>query len=50
MDNRKSTIYALCDPITKVIRYIGKTIVKLNVRLSQHVSASKKGRKNHLHC
>ena len=47
---RMSTIYALCDPITKVVRYIGKTVVKLNIRLSQHVSASKKGRKNHLHC
>jgi hypothetical protein len=50
MDNRISTIYALCDPKTKEIRYIGKTVSQLNIRLSQHITASKKGRKNHLHC
>lgn len=45
-----TTIYALCDPYTEEIRYIGKTVVALSTRLSQHVTASNKGKRIHLHC
>jgi len=50
MKTRISTIYGLYDPETDELRYIGKTVSKLNVRLSQHITASKKGKINHLHC
>ena len=42
----KVNIYTLEDPITKEIRYIGRTKNSLKVRLSGHLSKSKKG-KNH---
>lgn len=45
-----TSIYALCDPSDGRVRYIGKTVVKTNVRLSQHIAAAAKGRRNHLHC
>jgi hypothetical protein len=37
---KKVKIYALIDSRTNEIRYIGKTIQKLNVRLSSHYSIS----------
>jgi hypothetical protein len=41
-------IYTLSNPITKEIRYIGKTVGKLNYRLSAHISEAKSGRcRNH---
>jgi hypothetical protein len=36
-----TTIYALLDPITKDIRYVGKTVQKLSVRLGAHISATR---------
>ena len=38
------TIYALLDPVSKEIRYVGCTILKLPKRLSLHVADAKKGR------
>lgn len=35
-------IYGLCDPINSQIKYIGKTSLSLNRRLSGHISQSKK--------
>lgn len=37
-------IYALVDPITCKIRYIGRTSVSLNDRLSQHIHRAKYGK------
>ena len=37
----KVTIYALIDPITCKVKYIGRTSTKLNDRLSGHIHASK---------
>lgn len=36
-------IYALCDPLTGEVRYVGKTIRSLRQRLMQHRIASRKG-------
>lgn len=38
------TIYALCDPITSVVRYIGKTRYTTERRLTYHMSASTRSR------
>lgn len=43
------SIYALCDPVTNEIRYVGKSMVELRRRVSQHTSPywlKKKSRKN----
>lgn len=45
-----STIYALCEPTTGEIRYVGKTAIKPSRRLTQHLSLAKTGFKSHLHC
>lgn len=37
-----TTIYALCDPITSEIRYIGKTTYTLQKRLKSHLSGAKR--------
>lgn len=45
---RKVTIYALIDPFTLKVRYIGRTVVSLPMRLSQHVfSARHNTRRTH---
>jgi hypothetical protein len=43
----KTKIYSLSHPITKEIRYIGKTTKKLKRRLIEHISTGKKNIKNH---
>ncbi len=43
----KISIYTLTDPRTNEIRYIGKTINKLNIRLSKHISNVKYGKLNY---
>src|ERR1700752_5538931 len=43
-------IYTLQDPITLEYKYIGKTINKLEYRLSAHISETKKGRSCYRHC
>jgi hypothetical protein len=45
-----SVIYALCEPTTGEIRYIGKTAIKPSRRLVQHISLAETGFKSHLHC
>lgn len=47
---RVSTIYALCEPDSGEIRYVGKTVSSLGTRLSQHLCAARKGKRTHLHC
>jgi hypothetical protein len=42
-----STIYALCDPRTSEVRYIGITIKPLALRLSRHLAESRAGFNNH---
>ncbi len=44
-----TTIYALADPETKVVRYVGRTVRKLNKRLEGHVASAfdKRYEKNH---
>lgn len=39
---KKAKIYTLSDPITREVRYIGKTINKPRIRLYGHLSESKK--------
>ena len=39
-----TTIYALCDPVTDAIRYIGKTTMPLKLRLRGHLGEAKIGR------
>lgn len=41
--NVKTYIYTLLDPVTKEVRYIGKTIQPLKYRLTSHINSSKKG-------
>src|ERR1019366_8160909 len=43
---RRSTIYALCDPETREIRYIGKTSRTLKQRLRQHLRDAEEGDKS----
>jgi len=38
-----AAVYALCDPVTREIRYIGKTVVKPRDRLRRHVWDALKG-------
>lgn len=46
-----TTIYALCDPATSEIRYIGKTNGPANNRLSEHMSDSnRRNTRCHCHC
>jgi len=40
----KVTIYALIDPITCRVRYIGRTKVSIKARLSQHIHRAKYGK------
>lgn len=35
--DKSTIIYALIDPVTREVRYIGKTTVKLNVRFTSHL-------------
>lgn len=44
------TIYALFDPATEELRYIGKTTKSLGTRLSQHIYDSRHGVRNHRNC
>ena len=44
--NTKTFLYILKDPETEEIRYVGKTVKKLEYRLKQHISACKR-EKNH---
>lgn len=46
----KYVVYALIDPITGGIRYIGKTQSGTNKRLSQHLANANKGLKSHVYC
>src|SRR5687767_4612507 len=45
-DGYATTIYALCEPTTGEIRYIGKTAYPLEKRLKSHLSGAKRVR-NH---
>ena len=40
-------IYGLCDPDTGELRYVGQTIQDPQKRLSQHLTAAKRGRKRY---
>ncbi len=40
----RTQIYSLHDPITDELRYVGKTVLTLKVRLSNHVSDSRRHR------
>lgn len=42
-------IYGLKNPLTDEIRYIGKTIQELSIRLSHHISSAKKGLKYYVY-
>ena len=42
-------IYALIDPFTLKVRYIGRTIISLSMRLSQHVHHAKKSDRRKTH-
>lgn len=44
--NAKTFLYILKDPETEEIRYVGKTVKKLEHRLKEHISACKR-EKNH---
>jgi hypothetical protein len=44
---RGTTIYGLCDPETGEVRYIGKTTRVLTVRLSAHMSSTRRGGRTH---
>lgn len=46
MENVKVAIYALIDPITCKVRYIGRTSRKLNDRLSSHLNDAKYHKRN----
>ena len=49
--NRKIIIYSLCDPRTNEIRYIGKTVQRLELRYCSHISVVKHNRKkDYCHC
>ena len=51
MGNQNCTIYALCDPITNKIRYIGQTTLNPLCRLTQHINnALGYKNKSHLYC
>lgn len=43
MTERPSTIYALCDPRTGAVRYVGKTVQPTLRRLVYHVHAARRG-------
>lgn len=45
----KVLIYTLSDPITKEIRYVGKTKSPLKVRYNSHIAKSKR-KETHTHC
>lgn len=36
--HKQATIYALCDPFTNAVRYIGATVTSLQKRLGQHLN------------
>lgn len=38
-----ATIYALCEPDTNEVRYIGQTLTPIDVRYRQHVRSSRWG-------
>lgn len=40
--NRRTSIYCLVDPVSRVVRYIGKTGGKLSRRLSGHIGQSRR--------
>ena len=40
---RITRIYALCDPLTDEVRYVGKTVQGLRERLRQHKRAARRG-------
>jgi len=46
MNDKNCTIYALCDPSTQEIRYIGQTIYKVKERLRCHIKDAKGETKN----
>lgn len=48
MENIK--IYKLIDPISKEVRYVGKTKGKLSKRLSEHLSRAKNNTYLHVYC
>lgn len=41
-------IYGLCDPTTGELRYVGKTSLSLNVRLSRHLRNARSGCRPHV--
>jgi hypothetical protein len=44
---RATTIYALIDPLTGHVRYVGKTIGKINKRLREHINYARNGAQTH---
>lgn len=44
-----TTIYALIDPLTSHIRYVGKTRSKLSKRLGDHVSKARQNKNTHVY-
>lgn len=47
-ETKETNIYALVDPRTPtVIRYIGKTIKPVRVRMQEHVADAKRGKQNY---
>ena len=46
----KFLIYALCDPRTGEVRYVGKTESAFRTRLNHHIFRARKGEKHHVYC
>lgn len=46
---RNCKIYGLADPNSKQLRYIGKTVLKIETRLLQHLFNSRRSTKHRLH-
>lgn len=44
-----TTIYQLSDPVSGEVRYVGKTVKRIQDRLCAHICYSRYGMKNHLH-
>lgn len=45
---RPVTIYVLCDPYSREVRYVGRTVFPLHRRLEGHYQAARRGYKSHV--
>lgn len=45
---RSTTIYVLCDPHSREVRYVGRTVLPLHRRLEGHYQAARRGYKSHV--